>query len=276
MSATDSLGPHLLGRRYEPDARDWHLGAFLQDADPLDAALQAVLSSWDGKKTKTWAKLITERVKSLGPAPTPIPPSPTPTPTPAPTPTPSGDVVWADTDAVLDQGQTGHCVGFGWAGGWGNTLPVDDHFVNADGDAVYYAAKVIDGEPNQENGSSVRSGAKAMQQRGRLKAYAFAASVDEAIAWIVAHGPVVFGTDWLANMFNVDANGYVDVSGNVAGGHCYACVGWHPSMNALEFINSWGAGWGVGPNGGRFFIRKADAEALFASQGEICAAVELP
>lgn len=268
MSATDSLGPHLLGRTPSPpDPRDYQLAHFLTD-DPLDAALAAVLGSWEGHKTKAWAQIITARVKSL--SPTPVDPAPIPDP-PVPVPTP--DVDWLDPAGALDQGQTGHCVGFGWAQ-WGNTLPIEDHFLDADGDAIYYECKNIDGEPGQENGSSVRSGAKAMQTRKRLSAYAFAQTLDEARAWVDSHGPVVFGTDWLDGMFNPDAQGFVHPTGAVAGGHCYACVGDVVSEGALLFQNSWGTNWGM--PGGRFKMTYADATMLLGQQGEACAAVELP
>jgi hypothetical protein len=286
----DSIGPHLLGRKYVADDRDYQLADYLSapvesdatSADPLDVALADLLGSWEGKKTKHWAQVITDRVQSLSPAPAPPAPGPAPQPTPAPTPAPQpsptpappapvADVVWTDADQVLDQGQTGHCVGFGWAG-WGDTLPVDDRYTNPDGDAIYEEAKVIDGEPNQENGSTVRSGAKAIQNRGRLKTYAFAASIDEVRAWLDGHGPVVFGTDWDQPMFTPDANGFVHPDGNVAGGHCYVCVGDLVSEGALLFQNSWGASWGAA---GRFRMTYADAAALLARQGEACAAVEL-
>lgn len=268
MSATDDLGPHLLGRKYVADDRDYQLGDFLGDqapgTDPLQAALNALVQSGHGApEVRAWAVIATARI--LGTAPTP------PTPVPVP-PTPSNDVVWGDADVVLDQGQTGHCVGFGWAG-WGDTLPIDDKFGNADGDAIYYEAKIIDGEPGAEDGSTVRSGAKAMQDRGRLSAYAFAASLDEVKAWVRQHGPVVFGTDWYDGMFSPDGDGIVTPSGSVAGGHCYACVGYHEAKDLYEFQNSWGASWGLK---GRFLMHGSDAAILLGQQGEACAAVELP
>src|SRR5207244_8460727 len=124
-----------------------------------------------------------------------------------PPPTPDHQPVsWPDPQTVLNQGQTPHCVGFGWCQ-WGNTLPVGDQFRNTDGDAVYYECKRIDGEPDAEDGSNVRSGAKAMVGRRRLGAYAFARSTDEITAWVRANGPLVVGTDWHQSMFNPDADG---------------------------------------------------------------------
>jgi hypothetical protein len=272
MSATDNLGPHQLGRvPSAPDDRDYPLAAFLANDDPLDAALAVLQASHAAKATKAWAVIATARIKAMSPAPNPGP-SPSPTPPTPPKPTPTGAVVWADNEPVLDQGQTGHCVGFGGAQ-WGNTLPIDDHFKDADGHAIYYECKIIDGEPKAENGSDVRSLAKVLKQRKRLSTYAFAGSVDEACAWVLAHGPVIVGTDWTNDMFHPDAQGFVKPTGAVAGGHCYIQVGYDPDAQVLTYLNSWGASWA---QNGRFKMRKADAETLFAKQGEAAAAVELP
>lgn len=287
MSATDNLGPHLLGRvPSEPDDRDYRLAPFLT-GDPLDAALEVMLSHHYSTWFKNWATLVTQRAKGATPAPapaptptptptpTPVPPTPTPTPTPTPPPpppAPSGNVTWQNPEAVLDQGQTGHCVGFGWCD-WGNTYPIDDRYVASDGHTVYYECKVIDGQPGQENGSSVRSGAKAMLKRGRLSAYAAAASVAEIRAFLRAHGPIVMGTDWHTDMFTPDANGYIKPTGVIEGGHCFTAVADLVDEDAILFLNSWGNEWGLG---GYFKMKTADVAKLLAAKGEAWAAVELP
>lgn len=260
MGATDNLGSHLLGRQPSPpDPRDYKLAHFLT-ADPLNPFLAAVVAKHYSKQLKAWATAITLRVEAISPAPVPDP-----------TPAPDGDVMWSDTDDVLDQGQTGHCVGFGGAQ-WGNTLPIDDHFVNADGDDLYYAAKKVDGEPRRENGSTVRSLAKVLKSDGRLSAYAFASSIDEIVAWLDDHGPVIMGTDWTEDMFNPDSTGLIVPTGAVAGGHCYVAVGHRKAAGRIRYLNSWSNGWG---DGGYFEMTIADAASLFASQGEALAAVEL-
>lgn len=175
-------------------------------------------------------------------------------------------------DAILDQGDTPHCVGFGWAD-WGNCLPVNDHFVTADGHALYYECKIIDGEPNAEDGSDTRSGAKAMQQRGRLQNYAFAQSVKDVEAWLLSKGPVVTGTNWYDGMFEPDRNGFVKPTGWLAGGHEYLMIGADSKAQVFTFANSWGPDWGVN---GTFKMSYADYQRLFNRQGDACVAVELP
>lgn len=264
-------GPHLLGRvPSPPDHRDYQLANFLAP-DPLDAALKALINTRFVKQTlKDWATLMTARVKALSPKPPP-PPTPIPVPVPVPTPPPpSKDVIWTNTETPLDQLDTSHCIGDGFAQ-WGNTLPIDDHYTQADADAIYYEAKILDKQPGQENGSTVRSGARAMQNRKRLSVYAFAANIDEVIAWLQTKGPVVFGTDWDRPMFTPDDTGYVYPNGDVQGGHCYLAVGYLPSENAILFLNSWGD-WALN---GYFKMKISDVVSLFSRKGEACASVEL-
>lgn len=257
------IGPHLLGRRPSPpDHRDLRLAHFLAPS-PLDAAL-AKLTAARGVPlaVKQWAATVTAHLEGCGPQP---PAAPTPPPV-------ASSVVWVDHENVLDQGNTGHCVGFGWAQ-WGNTDPVNDAFRNSDGDAIYYEAKVIDGEPNEESGSSVRSGAKAMRRRKRLSAYAFARSVEEVRAFVRSKGPLVVGTNWTDGMFHPNGDSFVRPTGALQGGHCYLLVGDLPGDDAFLFQNSWGSRWGMK---GRFKIRYSDFAELLADHGEACAAVELP
>lgn len=266
MPAT--IGPHLLGRRPSPpDSRDFNLSMLeeFRTGDPLIAALHLLDVSRAAKATKAWAHVATERILTVAPAA----PSPEPAPTPNPPPAGPPGGVWADPSDPLDQGDTPHCVGDGWAQ-WGNTLPVGDYFTQPDADAIYYECKVIDGEPKQENGSDVRSGAKAMQARGRLLAYAFAGSIAEVRDYVSTTGPVVFGTDWTDAMFTPDANGVIAPNGPVAGGHCWLLIGEDGDYGVA--LNSWGKGWGLN---GRFKMLWTDLATLLARQGDACAAVEV-
>lgn len=261
----DELGPHLLGRRPNtPDDRDFTLDKLESIATPPDdiagMTLEEVhaqfpyLSSW-------WGYLVLWRWIKTYFAP--------PLPMPVPKPT-FGE--WGTTTR-LDQGPTGHCVGFGWSD-WGNSTPVADTFADTDGHAIYYEAKVIDGEPGQENGSSTRSGAQAMQNRGRLAAYGFAADIDEVNSWLDNHGPVVTGTDWTTPMFYPDADGRVTVQGGkVEGGHEWVILDRDPNTRTYEALNSWGNGWG---KGGLFFLAEEDYARLLAENGDACLALELP
>jgi Papain family cysteine protease len=261
-SAALTLGRHLLGRIYRPDSRDWSLERLLSLAEPgaetLGMTIQQVLDTTP--YFSTWPNYLVfwRWLRKQGKHP--------------PQPKPSDTTPAWELKIQLDQGQTGHCVGFGWSG-WVDALPVEGTYQNADAHALYYECKVIDGEPNAENGSTVRSGALAMRKRGRLAAFAFAGSTNEIDAWINSHGSVVVGTSWTDDMFNPDASGFVKPTGAVAGGHCYVMLDRLDDEDAYLFQNSWGASWG---QNGRFKIKRADFAGLLADQGEACCAAELP
>lgn len=173
---------------------------------------------------------------------------------------------------VLDQGQKPHCVGFAWAH-YGLCEPVIDNFTAEDGDKIYYEAKVIDGEPNQETGSTTRSGAQAMKNRGRVNVYAFANGLNDIIQWLLINGPVVTGTDWTEDMFNPDGNGFITPTGQLIGGHEYLIVGVDKISKVFTFVNSWGDVFG---KKGFFYMRFEDYQKLFNQQGDACVALELP
>lgn len=189
-------------------------------------------------------------------------------------------MLWTDA-VVMDQGQSSTCVGNGWAG-WGDSAPIQDAFTEADARRIYYEATVIDGQPDDpdkpgggQQGSTVRSGAKAMQARGRLSAYAFATSLASIREWLAFHSPVVIGSDWTNDMFSPNLSGQVLPTGAVAGGHCYLCIGYDTVADKFRFRNSWGS-WGMG---GDFVMWSADLAKLLKgiqSPGEACLAAEAP
>jgi hypothetical protein len=178
--------------------------------------------------------------------------------------------IW-DVQERLDQKDTGHCVGFSCAD-WGNTLPIDDKYTNADANKIYYECKVIDKEPKQENGSTVRSGCKALKNRKRLNAYAFSSTMDAILQWITSKGPVMCGTDWTSGMMNPDSRGLIKPTGSIVGGHAYTMIGYDSAYDEFVFLNSWGKNWAVN---GVFRMKQSDFKKLFADQGEAAAAVEL-
>lgn len=261
-SASETVGPHLLGRLYTPDSRDWSLAKLMEIAEPPDSILDKTISQVltdttyfsDWKSYLIfWRWLKKQRQPDQPDSPADLTPG------------------WA-LNVALDQGQTNHCVGFGWSG-WVDALPVEGHYQNADGHALYYECKVIDGAPHAENGSNVRSGALALRNRGRLAAFAFAQNTAEIDPWINANGPVVVGTTWTNDMFNPDADGFVKPTGGRAGGHCYLMLERLDDQDAYVFQNSWGAAWGLN---GRFKIKRGDFDSLLQDQGEACCAAELP
>jgi hypothetical protein len=182
----------------------------------------------------------------------------------------SGSNYWPFNAEPLDQGDYGHCCGFGGAD-FGINFPVEDTYTNQTGHDFYYMCKIIDSEPKQENGSTVRSVAKVLQQVGRISNYAFASSTDEISYWLLNKGPVIAGTTWTQDMFTPDENNIIHPTGKVAGGHCYLLN--EKKGNFYGIQNSWDSRWGVS---GKAYISIDDFAILFRSGGEVLAAVENP
>jgi hypothetical protein len=174
------------------------------------------------------------------------------------------------SDRVLNQGRKPHCVGFGWAG-WGICTPVESRYYNSDGHSIYNAAKKYDGIYANMPGSTLRSGAKAMLSKRRIKSYYFARNIAEAEEFVAHHGPVVLGIDWYEGMMQTDTRGLISPTGLLLGGHC---VLWKGVIGNYAVIrNSWGTGWGVG---GDCKMLLRDLGDIYLSNGEACAAVENP
>ena len=179
---------------------------------------------------------------------------------------------------ILDQGQEGACVGFGWtAEALASPVRVDLNRIktrapkepNKFAQYVYAFAKTIDEyEGVDYEGTSVLAGAKSMQTFRLLKEYRWAFSMDEIIDGIIAKGPVVLGIPWYDSMYEAP-NGILKVSGEQVGGHCILAVGYkvYPGgEDAVILQNSWGKDWGVN---GLAEIKVSELAKLVA-EGEAC------
>jgi len=160
---------------------------------------------------------------------------------------------WAFRTEVLDQGETGSCVGHAWK-----------HFMicaplcssakrEPSAFALYDEACKLDeftdndDDIEREIGTTVRAGAEAMKARGLVKQYLWARSLDEVIRWLLLKGPVVMGTDWYTSMFEPDAQGVVRITptARVAGGHAYLLRKVDLRRGLLWGPQSWGPKEGV-------------------------------
>lgn len=192
-----------------------------------------------------------------------------------PTPTPKliTSKMWtAARRDPLDQGQQPACVGFAWRH-WLDVAPVMSATIGPDGLTLYQEARARDEWPGEDyEGTSVRGGAKAMQDRAHLAAYVWASSVADVRDWILLHGPVVLGTDWYDGMMEPGIKtGIIRAEGSVVGGHAYLAIGYSSSRKAFRILNSWGPAWG---QHGRAWLPETDMAKLLVNQGEACAATE--
>lgn len=170
----------------------------------------------------------------------------------------------------LDQKNTTHCVGFSMAN-FGINLPTYTPYGNEDAHDFYYKCKVIDGNPESEEGSTLRSASKVLRNVGAINAYAFAYDIDTIKWWILNRGPVIAGTLWTEGMNNPDKNGVITIEGSPLGGHAYLLTEWTED-GYIGIRNSWGDYWG---EDGMAYIKAEDFEEIFKHYGEAVTAVEL-
>jgi hypothetical protein len=182
----------------------------------------------------------------------------------------AGSKAWPFPSEPLNQGETPHCVGFAMAN-WGINLPIQDNFNNDNGHDFYYRCKVLDNEPNVENGTNVRSAAKVLKQSGLIGTYAFAGSTDEISYWLLNNGPVIVGTIWTEGMFKPDENNVIHPTGTVVGGHGYL-INEKTNSDYYGIQNSWDDSWGIK---GKAYISISDFAKMLRNGGEAIATMEL-
>jgi hypothetical protein len=192
-------------------------------------------------------------------------------------------VDWIRRAPIFDQGNLGSCTGNAAAGLLatdsatragltsatigGSVVPVDENLAVH----VYELATQLDSikgtYPPDDTGSSGLGAAKALKKLGLATSYSHAFSLD-ALKSALQAGPVMVGTVWLESMFDVDAEGYVQVDRKsaVAGGHEYVVSAWDAVKKRFRIDNSWGAAWGVN---GSTWIHEADMQWLLSQQGDV-------
>ena len=171
----------------------------------------------------------------------------------------------------LDQGSIGACVGFSWAAEASAKPKPVPHIDNPQGLQIYHLAQTLDEYPGENyEGTSVDGGAKAARQTGWIGPYRWATNAYDAASALSRYGPGIFGINWYNSMFT-PVDGYLSVSGPIAGGHAILARGFSVRRDAFLLHNSWGAGWGGTDKGpGTAWLRYADAVRLLGEQGEFC------
>jgi C1A family cysteine protease len=171
---------------------------------------------------------------------------------------------------ILDQGQEGACVGFGWTAELlAEPMPYQAREDSGNNYArnLYLEAKVLDEWPGEDyEGTSVLAGAKALKNRNLIGGYRWCFGVDDLRDAVISQGPVVIGIPWYEGMYEAK-DGIVTVKGKKVGGHCLTVTGYDAENNMFRWQNSWGRAYGLD---GSALIRYDDLAGLLSEQGEAC------
>lgn len=183
---------------------------------------------------------------------------------------------WWNRGWTGDQGPTPECVAYSWLH-WLEDGPTTQRPLAPgagpvfDPGVIYRHAQKLDGIPGEDYaGTTVRGGAKALQERGAIESYYWSWGLDPVVKALLTEGPVVMGSNWYQGMFTPGEDGFVSPTGRVAGGHAYLLNGVNVKEEKVRFKNSWGS-WG---DKGHAWMRFADLERLLGENGEAVIAVE--
>lgn len=181
-----------------------------------------------------------------------------------------GRKIWKIGD-ILDQKSEGACVGFGWTGfllSEPNPFNLDKSEQFSFPLSVYRRAQQLDDFPGEEPeyyGTTVEAGHAALLEKGLVsETMWWATSLGQLTKHLSEYGPVVVGTDWTNKMFTPNKLGYVKVTGNPSGGHCYLLYGFDSVKEDFYFVNSWGIDWGIE---GKFKMKYSEFNKLLKSRG---------
>lgn len=183
-------------------------------------------------------------------------------------------VFWQLSGPVRNQLQEGSCTG--------NVMqarncypdpanpPADNEYCRQ----VYFQAQREDGSPMGgggwpgavpfREGSTVAAAMGVAQEWGWCTGATWAFTIADIVDGLQT-SPAIVGTDWWSGMEDADAKGYIHVTGNRVGGHCYVLDGCTITSTApldgeFSVLNSWGDGWA---NNGRAKLTFKEAAKLF-------------
>jgi len=192
------------------------------------------------------------------------------------------DFRYYPTGPILNQGQTGTCVGHAWRQ-FLASAPLMYKTVEPTPFQIYRSAVAVDEwdandyeatEPDTDLqwGTSVRAGVKVLRTAGHIASFAWAFSAQTLADFhLSGGGTVVMGTNWYSTMFEPNSQGRVKIGGSVVGGHAWLSKGYSATRRVFRAPNSWGREFGVN---GVFEIGFDDMDRLIQEDGDACTATE--
>lgn len=175
----------------------------------------------------------------------------------------------------LDQGSDGACVGFSWTHELIAKPKAITKLTNTNARELYWQAQILDPWPGGSysgadpiyEGTSVLSGAKAVQRLGYMGEYRWAFGLDDVRMAIGYKGPVVLGLNWYEGMMEPDADGRIRPTGDLMGGHAILANRNDEKNQRVWVHQSWGKNWGLG---GKAWLSYDDILKLLHEEGEAC------
>jgi hypothetical protein len=192
---------------------------------------------------------------------------------------------WHLGPEVLDQGDTSECVIHAYLHFMQAAPRVHSlGWTRAQRTQRYDLARRSDGFPMPHDGTTARAACEVARQAGEISEYLWAGDEDMARQYLRDRGCLMGGSDWMSTMYTVDKHGYLELGGNVDGGHEVIWHWYYPKTHRLypdtyEGENSWyegGKPWGFEQRG-IMRLKAADWRYLyFQANGDLVSPIEAP
>lgn len=150
---------------------------------------------------------------------------------------------------------------------------------------IYAGAQQNDEWPGVDyEGTSVRGAMKFLQLAGQITSYVWGQTIQDAIKWMNGgYGSIIVGTNWYAEMSNVDKDGFMLAPPpsltTPIGGHAWRWNWFNIKKQAILMRNSWGHEFGfvdqTGLPSGYAYLKVPLAQRLLFEDGEIAAATQV-